>query len=79
MEKEEPPVPFFLPDNKHVLYASTLCYRRFLPAWSDRSHGYLWGVYPSYGSMSDLEGNIVSQLTDNNYYDAEATVSPKRR
>jgi len=69
---------FFLPDNKHVLYASTFATADSCLHDPDRSHGYLWGVYPSYEIyVSDLEGNIVSQLTDNNYYDAEATVSPK--
>lgn len=43
----------------------------------DRSKGYLWGVHSSYEIyISDLKGNIVQQLTDNNYYDAEAVVSP---
>ena len=39
---------------------------------------YLWSVYPTYDIyVADLEGNIVSKLTDRDGYDAEAVVSPK--
>ncbi|MFN3940199.1 MAG: TolB family protein [Chitinophagales bacterium] len=68
----------FLPDNKHILYASTHIKVDTCLQDPDRSKGYLWGVYPSYEIfIADLNGNITQQLTDNNFYDAEATVSPK--
>ena len=39
---------------------------------------YVWPIYDSYDIfVSDLEGNIVNQLTNEKGYDAEATVSPK--
>lgn len=69
---------YFLPDNKHILYASTHIQVDSCLPDPDRSKGYLWGVYPSYEIfIADLDGNITQQLTNNNFYDAEATVSPK--
>lgn len=69
---------FFLPDNKHVLFASTHQKVDSCIADPDKSKGYLWGVYDSYEIyIADLKGNIVKQLTNNAFYDAEAVVSPK--
>ncbi|MEZ5014572.1 MAG: hypothetical protein R2794_09800 [Chitinophagales bacterium] len=69
---------YFLPGNQKVIYASTF---KQVDTWisdPDKSKGYLWGVYNSYELyISDLQGNILQQLTDNNFYDAEAVVSPK--
>jgi TolB protein len=71
---------FFLPDGKHVLYASThlgdsLCPP--LPA-PRTDHKYVWPIYPDYDIfVADLHGKITKQLTDSPGYDAEATVSPK--
>ena len=68
---------YFLPGNDKVLYASTHAKVDTCMPDPDRSKGYLWGVHSSYEIyISDLKGNIVQQLTDNNYYDAEAVVSP---
>src|SRR6266481_5954629 len=36
---------FFLPDGKHVMYASTHDAAPECPPDPDRSKGYLWGVY----------------------------------
>lgn len=70
---------YFLPGDSLVLYASTFLKIDSCPEEPHRDHGkYLWPLYPEYEIfISDLKGNIVKQLTDNNYYDAEATVSPK--
>jgi TolB protein len=69
---------YFLPGNERIVYASTFQQVETCLKDPDRSKGYLWGVYPSYEIyVADLDGNIVQQLTNNNYYDAEATVSPK--
>ena len=39
---------------------------------------YVWPIYEGYDIFqSDLEGNILKQLTTNPGYDAEATISPK--
>jgi TolB protein len=70
---------YFLPDDQHFVYASTHLVDENCPEVPLRSNGkYVWPVYDSFDIfVSDLEGNIVSQLTNENGYDAEATVSPK--
>jgi len=70
---------YFMPDNKHILYASTHLYNLECPETPLRKNGrYVWPVYDSYDIfVSDLNGNIVTQLTNEEGYDAEATVSPK--
>lgn len=70
---------YFLPDNKHYVYGSTHLADPECPEVPLRINGkYVWPVYDSFDIfVSDLEGNIVDQLTDMPGYDAEATVSPK--
>jgi TolB protein len=68
---------YFMPDNKHVLFASTHKGNKACPSVPERKHAYVWPVYNTYDIfISDLKGNIQSQLTDTAGYDAEATVSP---
>lgn len=69
---------FFMPDGKHILYASTHKGGESCPAPPKSKDGrYIWAVYPEYNIfIADLEGNIVKQLTDSEGYDAEAVVSP---
>ena len=70
---------YFLPDNKHFVYGSTHLGGEACPEAPLRREGkYVWPIYESYDIfVADLEGKIVSQLTDEPGYDAEATVSPK--
>lgn len=70
---------YFLPDNKHIVYASTHLADSICPETPLRKNGkYIWPIYDSYDIfVADLEGNIVKQLTNEPGYDAEATVSPK--
>ena len=70
---------YFLPDNKHFVYGSTHLADKECPEVPLRKNGkYVWPVYDSFDIfVSDLEGNITAQLTDEPGYDAEATVSPK--
>lgn len=70
---------YFLPDNKHFVYASTHLANDKCPDTPLRKNGkYIWPVYDSFDIfMADLKGNIVKQLTHKKGYDAEATVSPK--
>lgn len=71
---------YFMPGNKSVIYASTFkadsnCPEIPIPA---DTNDYVWPIFNTFEIYtSDLDGNILSQLTDNNFYDAEATVSPK--
>ncbi|MDB4257636.1 hypothetical protein N9837_00815, partial [bacterium] len=70
---------YFLPDNKHIIYASTHLGDENCPNTPLRKNGkYIWPIYDSYDIfVADLEGNIVKQLTNEIGYDAEPTVSPK--
>ena len=70
---------FFLPDGKHILYASThLGADTCPPTPAPRAdHKYLWPIYADFDIfVADLNGKIVKQLTNSSGYDAEATVSP---
>ena len=69
---------YFLPDNKHILYASTHEAGPSCPARPDRSKGYLWAVYPGFDIyLADDKGKIDKKLTDTAGYDAEATINWK--
>lgn len=70
---------FFMPDGKHILYASThegdeAC----PPAPAPRADGkYVWPIYSDFDIyIADLNGNITKKLTDSPGYDAEGVVSP---
>jgi TolB protein len=68
---------YFLPGDTLVLYASTHHHGIECPAEPDKSLGYLWAIYPEFDIfIADLDGNIVEQLTNDKFYNAEATVSP---
>jgi len=70
---------YFLPDNKHIVYASTHLVDDACPDVPLRENGnYVWPVYDSFDIfVADLEGNITAQLTNEVGYDAEPTVSPQ--
>lgn len=70
---------FFMPDGKHILYASThkgdkACPHKPAP----RADGkYVWPIYPDFDIyIANLKGKIVKQLTNTPGYDAEAVLSP---
>ena len=70
---------FFMPDGKHILYASTHDADKACPPKpKPRTDGkYLWPIYDSFDIyISDLSGKIVKKLTNEPGYDAEAVVSP---
>ncbi|MGV6829062.1 MAG: TolB family protein [Flavobacteriales bacterium] len=70
---------YFLPDNKHIIYASTHLVDEDCPEVPLKKDGkYVWPVYDSFDIfVADLQGNITAQLTNEKGYDAEPTVSPK--
>ena len=71
---------YFMPDNEHILYASTHLGGDACPEAPEHKPGgkYVWPIYDTYDIfVADLQGNIVQQLTKTPGYDAEATVSPK--
>ena len=70
---------YFLPGDTTILYASTHLADVLCPEEPKRREDgkYVWPIYDSFDIfISDLDGNIISQLTDSPGYDAEATVSP---
>ncbi len=74
---------YFLPDGKHILYASTYKGADTCPPVPDRAkygNKYIWPLYNSYDIFkADLNGKIVKQLTTAKGYDAEGTLSPDGR
>jgi Tol biopolymer transport system component len=69
---------YFLPDDQSIVYASTHLGGEACPPEPGKEEGYVWPIYSSFDIFTaDLDGNILSQLTDSEGYDAEATVSPK--
>ncbi|MBX2902333.1 MAG: PD40 domain-containing protein [Chitinophagales bacterium] len=70
---------YYMPDGKHILYASTHVSSNECPppppARADKK--YLWAIYPEFDIfVADKSGTITKQLTNHIGYDAEATVSP---
>ena len=57
--------PYFLGDNRHILYASTHLAADACPPSPDRSQGYVWAVYPGYDLfLATDDGKIEPRLTD---------------
>lgn len=71
---------YFLPDGKHIIYASTHLGGEACPPVPDRSkygNKYIWPLYDSYDIfMADTSGKIIKRLTTAKGYDAEGTLSP---
>lgn len=71
---------YFLPDGKHIIYASTFKGADSCPPVPDRAkygNKYIWPLYDSYDIfMATIDGKIVKQLTTAKGYDAEGTLSP---
>ena len=63
---------YYMPDGKHILYASTFEGNEACPSPPKPHDGkYLWAVYPEFDIyLSDLNGKIVKKLTDSPGYDA---------
>jgi Tol biopolymer transport system component len=71
---------YFMPGDTTILYASTHLGGEACPPEPTRDPGgkYVWPIYPTYDIfVADMNGDIVSQLTTRDGYDAEATVSPQ--
>lgn len=69
---------YFMPGDTCVLYASTHLADEACPDAPRTLNGkYVWPVFPTFDIfISNLEGEIIQQLTDEPGYDAEATLSP---
>ena len=69
---------YFLPGDSTILFASTHGASAECPPEPDRTHGYVWAVYPSYDIYTArADGSGLKVLTASPGYDAEATVSPR--
>ncbi len=70
---------YFMPDGKHIIYASTHEGGADCPPVPDRTkygNKYIWPLYNTYDIyMADLQGKIVKKLTTAKGYDAEGTLS----
>lgn len=70
---------FFMPGNQEMIFASTHLADKECPPTPDREKikKYVWPIYDTFEIfLADKNGKITKQFTDNNFYDAEATVSP---
>lgn len=69
---------YFMPGDKHILYASTHLGSEACPEVPRVINGkYVWGIFSDFDIfVADLKGNITRQLTNTPGYDAEATLSP---
>ncbi len=67
---------YFFPDGRRILYSSTHLGGPACPTPPDRSHGYVWGLFPDYDVFSARsDGSGLTRLTTAPGYDAEATIS----
>jgi TolB protein len=68
---------YWLPDGEHLIFASTAAHDPGCLAPPDRSHGYVWKLYPEFDIFSiRKDGTGLKPLFASEGYDAEATVSP---
>jgi Tol biopolymer transport system component len=69
---------YFLPDGKHLLFASTQGSQDTCPPPPDYSKGYVWALRPEFDVwLVDLASGAERVLIGSQGYDAEATVSPR--
>lgn len=65
---------FSYPKGDRIIYATTEGAGAECPPPPDRSHGYVWAVYPSFDIVTaNPDGSNPKKLTTTNGYDAEAT------
>lgn len=72
---------YFMPGDDKIIYASTHLADANCPPEPDREKikKYVWPIYDSFELyVSNNDGTDLRQLTDNNFYDAEATLSPTK-
>jgi len=67
---------YFIPGTDRILYSSTHHAGAECPPAPDHSQGYVWPLFNTYEIWTaKTDGTDLQRLTDNDFYDAEATVS----
>jgi Tol biopolymer transport system component len=66
---------YYLPDGR-LIYSSTHLSGAAPPARPDRAKGYVWPFFREFELFLREKDGTLKRLTDNDGYDAEATVSP---
>jgi Tol biopolymer transport system component len=66
--------PYYLKEDRGIVYASTHEKGDACPTPPDMSKGYLWGLFDYEIYRADVDGKNPIRLTDRPGYDAEATV-----
>jgi Tol biopolymer transport system component len=67
---------YFYAGGRRILYSSTFEHSPECPPRPDRARGYVWPLSPFDIYSARVDGSDLRRLTDNDAYDAEATVSP---
>ena len=67
---------YFYQNDDRILYSSTFRHDEACPAPPDFSRGYVWPLANFEIYTSSADGNDLVQLTNNDAYDAEGTLSP---
>ena len=69
---------YFMTGNKSIIYSSTHLGNEACPDAPRSVNGkYVWPIFSDFDIfVADLEGNITKQLTNEEGYDAEPTISP---
>lgn len=68
---------YFYPSGDRIIYSSTHHHDASCPPTPDFSMGYVWPIYHTYDVfVANADGSDLRQLTTEDGYDAEATVSP---
>lgn len=67
---------YFLKGDREIIYASTHEASPACPTPPDMSKGYYWGLFDYDIYRANADGSNLRKLTDENSYDAEATVCP---
>ncbi|MCU0620549.1 MAG: hypothetical protein MUC69_03490 [Gemmatimonadales bacterium] len=69
----------FLKGDRKILYSSTFEHETACPERPDMSLGYVWPLNNLEIYVADADGSNLKRLTNNQAYDAEATISPDGR
>ena len=67
---------FFYDHDRRILYSSTFAHDPNCPPDPDKSFGYVWPLAHLEIYTDRTSGGDLKQLTNNGFYNAEATVSP---